>query len=518
MKKSQFKPPWWQSNLFLIVLLILGYGMTFSGKQELAVPGILLATFGVPIISIVISRYIKNWHIYSDEVLNEKEAQLENLKLQKQIIDSELLEKQNALALKQKEFDALSADIKSSEDILECAESKKQEFELYNTNLNLLGEDLDNATKELNKLESKKEALQKEVEDLKAIKNSLSVFADESEMQSYGLFKNLHRNLNNSEEYRQELSKLQDEQRKMVKDETCFKYNKNFTVDGSLKKGQVTMRKYMKATIKMFNLECENAVNNLSISTIERKEKRIRKAFSDVNKLYPVEITQEYLTSKIDELYLVLDYQLKKQEEKEEQREIKERMREEAKVLKEIELEKKKLLKEKAHFLTEIERLQKNMPEDEQEKINWQSELESLREKLEELNIDESNILNREQNTRAGYVYIISNIGSFGENIYKIGMTRRLDPLDRINELSSASVPFRFDVHATIFSEDAPALENALHKAFEDKRINKVNSRKEFFNVSLGEIKEVVENNFSSTVEYTKYAEASEYRQSLALS
>lgn len=371
---------------------------------------------------------------------------------------------------------------------------------------------------ELEKLKLKKEQIQSEIDSLKEAKDSLIDFEEESEMQSYGLFKNLHRNLSNSEQYRQELLKLQDKQRELVKNESCFKYDKKFAVDGSIKKGQVTMKKYMKAAIKMFNLECENAINNLTISTVERKEKRIRKAFKDVNSLYPLEITQDYLTSKIDELYLVLDYQLKKQEEKEEQREIKERMREEAKVQKEIENEKKKLLKEKAHFLTEIERLQKNMPTDEQEKINWQLELESLKEKLEELNIDEANILNREQNTRAGYVYIISNIGSFGENIYKIGMTRRLDPQDRINELSSASVPFRFDVHATIFSEDAPSLENALHKAFEDRRINKVNPRKEFFNVSLEEIKEVVENNFSSTVEYTKYAEAVEYRQSLALS
>lgn len=511
MKKSQFKPPWWQSSLFLAILLFIGYGMFFSGKIGLAVPGVLLVTFGVPIASIFICYRIKKWPSFSDDVINELEAQLENLKLQKQTVESELIEKQ-------KELDTLSSDVKCAENILKDTENKKQEYELYNTNLNLVGEDLDKATKELDKLKANKDILQKEVDELKNVKDSLMCFEDEAEMQSYGLFKNLHRNLSNSEQYRQELSNLQDKQRKMVKDESCFKYDKKFAVDGSIKKGQVTMRKYMKAAIKMFNLECENAVNNLTIATVERKEKRIRKSFNDINKLYPLEITQGYLTSKVDELYLVLDYQLKKQEEKEEQREIKERMREEAKVQKEIENEKKKLLKEKAHFLTEIERLQKNMPANEDEKISWQLELDTLRDKLEELNIDETNILNREQNTRAGYVYIISNIGSFGENVYKIGMTRRLDPQDRINELSSASVPFKFDVHATIFSEDAPSLESALHKAFEDRRINKVNSRKEFFNVSLEEIKDVVENNFSSTVEYTKYAEATEYRQSLALS
>ena len=134
MKKSQFKPPWWQSSLFLVILVVISYAMAFSGNQGLAVPAALMLTIGVPIISIVVCHQIKKWHVYSDETINEKEAHLENLKLQKQIIESELAEKQNALELKQKEFDALSVDVKSVEGTLEGAESKKQEYELYNTN------------------------------------------------------------------------------------------------------------------------------------------------------------------------------------------------------------------------------------------------------------------------------------------------------------------------------------------------------------------------------------------------
>lgn len=192
-------------------------------------------------------------------------------------------------------------------------------------------------------------------------------------------------------------------------------------------------------------------------------------------------------------------------------------MREEAKVQKEIEKEKKKIEKEKIHFNTELDRLKENIPSENEEKSIWEAKIAELEAKIKELQEVEEDVLNKEKNTRAGYVYIISNIGSFGENIYKIGLTRRLDPMERVNELGDASVPFKFDVHATIFSEDAPALENALHKAFEDRRVNKVNNRKEFFNVTLDEIKEVVEKNFDKTVEYTKYAEAMEYRQSLKL-
>ncbi len=124
-------------------------------------------------------------------------------------------------------------------------------------------------------------------------------------------------------------------------------------------------------------------------------------------------------------------------------------------------------------------------------------------------------MINWEEHTRAGYVYIISNIGSFGENIYKIGVTRRLDPTERVDELGDASVPFSFDIHATIFSDDAPALENAIHKAFEHRRMNMINYRREFFNVTLDEIENVVKTNFEKPVEFIRLPDASEYRQSI---
>ena len=149
------------------------------------------------------------------------------------------------------------------------------------------------------------------------------------------------------------------------------------------------------------------------------------------------------------------------------------------------------------------------------EKQLYIDKIRELEEKLKGLEESKKDVLNRESNTRAGFVYVISNIGSFGENIYKIGMTRRLEPMDRIKELSSASVPFEFDVHAMIFSEDAPALENTLHKTFNDKRVNKINPRKEFFNVTLREIEKVVKENHNATVQFTELAKAEQYRAGL---
>ncbi len=147
------------------------------------------------------------------------------------------------------------------------------------------------------------------------------------------------------------------------------------------------------------------------------------------------------------------------------------------------------------------------------EKQLYVDKINELQEKLKQIEEDKKDVLNREQNTRAGYVYVISNIGSFGENIYKIGMTRRLDPMDRIDELSSASVPFAFDVHAMIFSEDAPQLETILHNAFADKKVNMVNPRKEFFRVTLEEIEKIVKENYNATVNFTLTAKAEQFRQ-----
>ncbi|QLK09554.1 UPF0325 protein YaeH (plasmid) [Priestia megaterium] len=217
-------------------------------------------------------------------------------------------------------------------------------------------------------------------------------------------------------------------------------------------------------------------------------------------------------------MYLKYEFEQKKQEEKEEKQAIKERMREEAKALKELEKAKEKVEKEEKHFVQAIEKMNEQLStSNDNEKEKLLDKLRELERQLEETKKNKEDVLYRVQNTRAGYVYIISNIGSFGEDVYKIGMTRRLEPMDRVKELGDASVPFTFDVHAMIFSEDAPTLENAIHKALTHKKVNKVNDRKEFFRVSLQEIEDLVKSNHNKTVEFTKLAQAEDYRKSLTL-
>ena len=194
-------------------------------------------------------------------------------------------------------------------------------------------------------------------------------------------------------------------------------------------------------------------------------------------------------------------------------------MVEEEKVRREIEREKQKIEKEENQFNNEVKKLMGYMQKakDDVEKQLYIDKIQELEDKLKALASDKENVLQREQNTRAGFVYIISNIGSFGESVYKIGMTRRLDPMDRINELSSASVPFPFDVHAMIFSEDAPALETLLHHHFQENQVNKVNARKEFFRVDLDEIKKLVLENHNATVKFVDIPDALEYRETLKM-
>ncbi|MCH3267805.1 DUF4041 domain-containing protein [Enterococcus faecium] len=272
-----------------------------------------------------------------------------------------------------------------------------------------------------------------------------------------------------------------------------------------------------------FDSEVKGLLNKLTISNIDSTREKIIKIFDKINNLFKndnAELRKSLLEFKLQELELHYSYLVKITEEKEQQKAIKEQMIEEEKVRREIDREKKRIDKEQRQFNSEISKLIAYMQKAnaDVEKELYANKIQELEEKLKELEVIRENVLQRELNTRAGYVYVISNIGSFGEDIYKIGMTRRLEPMDRIKELSSASVPFEFDVHAMIFSEDAPSLETKLHNHFRKQEVNKINQRKEFFKVSLDEIEKVVLENYNGTVTFTKLAKAEQYRRSLELS
>lgn len=317
-----------------------------------------------------------------------------------------------------------------------------------------------------------------------------------------------------SEECKNELALLKMEEQAYIKNSAAVK----LFCDSPKRE----LNSNVKQILRCFNSECDNVLLNLSVKTIDTARNKITKSFETLNKLFSVDgvqLEQKLLQYKLDELNLVYTYELKKEQEREQQRAIKEQMIEEEKVRREIERQKAKLEKDQAQCSNEINRLMGYMQktQDDVEKQLYIDKIKELEEKLKQLEADKATVLEREANARAGYVYVISNIGSFGENVYKIGMTRRLEPMDRVKELGSASVPFEFDVHAMIFSDDAPALETALHQAFEKQSVNRVNLRKEFFRVSLDDIEKVVKDNFNNAVKFTRIPVAKEYNETLEI-
>lgn len=308
-----------------------------------------------------------------------------------------------------------------------------------------------------------------------------------------------------------------------LREKDLVQSNGAFDVKGSVSENRKQTSALIKQITKCFTAESTEILNNLTINNVEQSRNKLIKSYETTNKAFEIDhinLTEDYLKLKLDELSLNFEILKKIQEEKEIRQQEKEILREEEKVRREIEREKIKIEKEEKQFKNEVSKLMSymNKASNEVEKQIYIDKIKELESKIELLEVDKKNVFDREQNTRAGYVYIISNIGSFGENIYKIGMTRRLEPMDRIRELSSASVPFEFDVHAMIFSEDAPKLENILHEHFRENAINKVNLRKEFYNIDLDEAKKVVYDNFNNTVDFNMSAKAEEFRQSIKIS
>lgn len=341
---------------------------------------------------------------------------------------------------------------------------------------------------------------------------------DEILVQEFGLYKPQY-DFASSLDYKEKLQKIRAKQKELIKNKQAANSDTSWQINGSITRGRKMVMDTQKLLLRAFNSECDEIVSKVRYTNFDASLKKIYKSAETISKLgsiMNISIRQEYLDCKVEELRLAFEYQQKKQQEKEEQRAARAEMREAAKLQREIEEQRKKIEKEQNHYQAAYRNVCQHLEQapDDPDLLNKKAELETHLKTIEE---NLKNIDYREANQKAGYVYIISNIGSFGKDVYKIGMTRRLDPQDRIDELGDASVPFNFDVHAMIFSDDAPGLEAALHRAFENKKLNMVNQRREFFHVTLDEIKEVIKKNFDKTVDFIDVPEAEQYRVSLKI-
>jgi len=345
----------------------------------------------------------------------------------------------------------------------------------------------------------------------KAMKNIIKGYGDQYIIPTYSLLDDLAEDFGHTQAG-QELKTARERTKVMIRNNTAATCE---YVEMSRRDTAINF------VVDAFNGKVDSILSRVKHDNVGTLEQEIRDAFAVVNyngkAFREARITEEYLNARINELKWATIAQELKLQEREEQRRIKEQIHEEEKARREYERAMRDAAKEEELLRKAMEKAQQQIGQaTSEQKAKYEQQLQELAEKLKEAEERNQRALSMAQQTKRGHVYIISNMGSFGEDVYKIGLTRRLEPLDRVKELGDSSVPFEFDVHAMIFSEDAPALECKLHRHFIMMQMNKVNHRKEFFRVDLKHIHEEVEK-LGLNVKWTMMGEAKEYRESLSI-
>ncbi|OWF74662.1 ATPase [Yersinia frederiksenii] len=347
----------------------------------------------------------------------------------------------------------------------------------------------------------------------------LSQVSDDADMVEFGIYKPRF-DYHDSVAFQEAITRNKERQKALIRQDAACDSDTNWTVNGSKAEGGKMIKRYVKLLTRAFNSECDAAIAKVKSGNIAQLHKRIETAFDALNKFghsMNISITRNYLNLRLEELTLCHEKELKLQKEREILREDRELQREEEKAQREYDKAIKEELKAERDFEKAMERARKELDKANQEqKEQIEARISELESQLEEARALSERAKSQAQLTRSGHVYVISNIGAFGEDIYKIGLTRRLEPEDRVNELGSASVPFKYDIHALIYSVDAPSLETSLHQQFSNRRINLVNNRKEFFRVPLSDIESKVRE-LGYDASFDEFARAPEYRESQAI-
>lgn len=347
----------------------------------------------------------------------------------------------------------------------------------------------------MNENEGLKEKNEKLKWELDMTKKSLRRYQDEEDYIDIKDMSQYEYDYKDSKEFNEQLTRIRKKQRIMVKNKEAVVCDTEWEINGSISQGRKLTKDICKLALDSFDDFCDNLIIKLRYSGIQTVKEKILKKYQKINRLlisFNSEISGKYVDLKFEEANLKCKWLMKKEEEKEEIRRREQEIKEQLKLEEEINKAKEKIQYEQTQFNTEIARLQEQLANEQGNKKTIMNQLKKLQDKLAKLEEKKKDVLNRQINKKAGWVYVISNDSFEGKEVYKVGTTRRLEPLTRIAELSSASVPFKFKVHSIIFSEDCFGLETALHRALDNKRWNLVNKHKEFFVCSLNEIKQEV--------------------------
>ena len=341
---------------------------------------------------------------------------------------------------------------------------------------------------------------------LKRLEAEVAIFDEKIAFAELGIYEP-HFDFNDSEKYKQNIQRIRQKQKDMASRKIATHCPSNWTVDGSVAKGNTMVGRQNRLTMRAFNNECEAAIANTRWNNVIAMEKRILNAAKQIdstNKSMNLTISTDYIDLKLSELYLTHEHREQLKIEKEERAELARAEREEKRLLTEA----KKAEREKFKYEKLLEKARREVNVD-TKKI---AELETA---LALATQDNERVKAMAEITKCGYVYIISNVGSFGDDVVKIGLTRRLNPDDRVRELGDASVPFLFDTHAIIYSDSAPELEAALHKRFEKSRVNTSNFRKEFFRAKIEDIDDAVKE-LAPDASFFKDRDAQEWHETMS--
>lgn len=445
-----------------------------------------------------------------------KKKELEKIKKMELQIEkmNPILVIENDLQKKQKEVEKLEF---KKEQILKNQEKQLSEaLKANEVNLNnLISEkfiEVKNIQKELKLLEKE---YQHYASINRALQNQIKANEVSLDVLQFGVYEPFY-NFEKSDTYKIELQAVLESQRALIRDEKAVICSVNWSVDGSLTKGKANSKSYMKLVLRAFNSECNALIAKVNWNSIEQTKERIHKSFDAINKVAEhsaVQIQKEFLDFKLQELFLEYEFQLKVQKEKEETKKQFLKQKEVERVQREFETAVNLI----TNYENQIEEAKLNLnTASGTSLVKWQKKIKTIELKTKEARISKEKAELLFKNTDVGYVYMASNIGSFGDNIYKIGITKSLDPIAYVKELGATAVPFPFDVHGFIFSEEATHLEQQLHTAFFNNKVNLRNENTSFFRLTWEAIEQKV-NELGYQITLLKNPEAKEFRETKML-
>lgn len=439
-----------------------------------------------------------------DEALTTTKKELEALKQTNESVKQSIVTAKNELEVVNAETAELQ-DLKGQDDSLKLSIQEQQAL-------------LDTAKSTLVVLNAN---IEKAELDLNELMGDIDLYSRLDEYTAHGHFEMPQYLYETSTRYAEEIKDIRQQQKDMIKDKTAITFPETTVISNDKSFNKKILNGQVKLMLSAFNIECDMLIGKVSPSSFGRTLERIEKLANNLEKsaaTLECGFDIDYIELKFEECKLQYQFTLKKQEEIAEQKLIKEQIREEQRAIKEFQKAIADAEKEEKMYRNLLDKAQQELAKaSEQERSDMEQRIAILEQQLAEAEAKEERAKSMAEQTRKGYVYVISNIGSFGEDVYKIGLTRRLEPMDRVKELGDASVPFPFDVHAMIYTDDAPALETALHREFHAQRVNAVNFRKEFFSVDLDDIKEAVEKIAGVEAEFKMTALAEDYYESLRL-